>query len=85
MAANDIKEKAVKISGKDFVITTGDRATIALIERENNKSLLKSLIGEVAGEEYNLVFRTPEAKRAISEEDKLTLNRLFNGSVKYGK
>ena len=85
MAANDIKEKAVKISGKDFVITTGDRATIALIERENNKALLRSLISEAAGEEYNLVFRTPEVKKAISEEDKLTLNRLFDGSVKFGK
>ncbi len=85
MAANDIKEKAVKISGKDFIITTADRATIALIERENNKALLRSLISEAAGEEYNLVFRTPEPKKAISEEDKLTLNRLFNGSVKFGK
>ena len=75
----------MKISGKDFIITTADRATIALIERENNKALLRSLISEAAGEEYNLVFRTPEPKKAISEEDKLTLNRLFNGSVKFGK
>ena len=85
MAANDIKEKAVRISGKDFVITTGDKATLALLERDNNKKIIRALISEVAGDEYNLVFKTPEVKKAVSEEDKMTLNRLFDGALKYKK
>ncbi len=85
MAVNGIKEKYVRISGKEFIVTTSDHATLELFARENNKKTVQSLICEELGGEYTLVFREPESKSAVSEEDKLTLNRLFNGSIRFQK
>lgn len=83
MATSGIKEKSVRISGKDFIVTTNDHATLELIGRENNKRIVQSVLSEELGTECNLVFRTPQPKNALSEEDKLTLNRLFDGSIKF--
>ena len=83
MATSGIKEKSVRISGKDFIVTTNDHATLELIGRENNKRIVQSVLSEELGTECNLVFRTPQPKNTLSEEDKLTLNRLFDGSIKF--
>lgn len=83
MATSGIKEKSVRISGKDFIVTTNDHATLELIGRENNKRIVQSVLSEELGTECNLVFRTPKPKNALSEEDKLTLNKLFDGSIKF--
>lgn len=83
MATSGIKEKSVRISGKDFIVTTNDHATLELIGRENNKRIVQSILSEELGTECNLVFRTPQPKNTLSEEDKLTLNRLFDGSIKF--
>ena len=83
MATNGIKEKSVRIVGKDFIVTTGDQATIELIGRESNKAILQSLLSEELGAECKLVIRTPSTRNTISEADRLTLNRLFDGSIKF--
>ncbi len=81
MAARGLKENAIRLEGRDFIITTNEQATLELFGRENNHNLLKQLVSEDVGKECNVVFRVPEARAAVSEEERLTLNRLFDGSI----
>lgn len=83
MAASSI-DSNISIINKDFIVDTDDKATLSIFNRESNLAVLRNIIKEVLGEQYNFVCRsTPIAKSSLSMEDKLTLDKLFNGEIKF--
>lgn len=82
MAASCV-EGGYKIVGNDFVLETDDNATYSVFSREEYRTVMQKLIREESGTEYRFVCtRANEKQDKISAEDKLTLDRLFNGEVK---
>lgn len=82
MAASCV-EGGYKIVDKDFILETDDNATYNIFAREEYRAVMQKLIREESGVEYNFrCVRASEKKSAVSAEDRMTLDRLFNGEVK---
>lgn len=83
MAVLNCEDIKCSIDGRRFVLTTRDNALLEILSRPNYSSFMQSLLNECAGQKYELlcVRETTEAER-VKPEDKLTLDKLFNGEVK---
>lgn len=85
MVASGI-DSNLSISDKTFFVYTEDKAILSIFNKENNLSILKKIIKEILGENYDFVCKSkPLAQNALSDEDRITLNKLFNGAVKFKK
>lgn len=83
MVASGI-DNNLSIKNKDFIVYTEDKATLSIFNNENNLPVMKGVIKEVLGDSYDFVCCSmPVAQNTVSSETKLTLDKLFNGAVKF--
>lgn len=81
MAVNGV-EGGYYIDGGRFILETDDNATLQLLNRPEYINLMQTLICDASGKKFvfSCVKRTEDKK--INSEDKVTLDKLFNGTVK---
>ncbi len=76
-------EKGMKIEGNKFILETEDAPTYHLLNREEYRKTIANILKEVTGKDYEFVCERKKAADTVSDEDKLTLDRLFSGEVKF--
>ncbi|MBR1746840.1 MAG: DNA polymerase III subunit gamma/tau [Clostridia bacterium] len=82
MAASCV-EGGYKIVDNDFILETADNATYNIFIREEYRAVMQKLIREESGTDYTFVcVRAKEKEESVRPEDRLTLDRLFNGEIK---
>lgn len=81
MAASCV-EGGYKVAGNKFILETADNATVNLFNRSEYHRIMQDLIREVGGKEYDFICVKPAPEKKASAEDKLTLDKLFNGEIK---
>ncbi len=85
-AAKDIKVQDISRMGDDYIVETADNAVLEVFERSNNKKTVQSLLRkELDDDKLVFVCRAKKKEVFISEADQLTLNRLFDGSLRFKK
>lgn len=84
MAASSVGN--LSIINKEFIVESDDKATLSIFNRENNIVIMRSIIKEILGDNYNFVCRNAvQDKSTLSVNDKLTLDKLFSGEIKFKK
>lgn len=81
MAASCV-EKGYKIVGKSFILESDDNATVQLFNRDEYHKIMQSYIREEGGEDFDFVCLKTADSEKTDVEDRMTLDRLFNGEVK---
>lgn len=84
MAASCI-ERGYRVEGDKFILETDDNATVALFNREEYHNILQELIRTESGKNYVFSCVRPTVKEKVNAEDRVTLDKLFNGEVKIKK
>ena len=76
-------EKGMKIEGNKFILETEDAPTFHLLNRAEYRKIIQDVIRVVTGKDYEFVCTRKVSSDVVSDEDKLTLDRLFSGEVKF--
>lgn len=76
-------ERGMKIDGNRFLLETEDAPTFHLLNRDEYRKTIQNIIKEVTGKDYEFVCVRKVSSDTVSDEDKLTLDRLFSGEVKF--
>ncbi|MGN1042721.1 MAG: DNA polymerase III subunit gamma/tau [Christensenellales bacterium] len=83
MAVQGTENTDCVIQDKKFIVRTPDAAMSEILNQNENKQYMQTLINEVSGEKYEfLCVRNTSDKNEVSASDRLTLDRLFNGEIK---
>ncbi len=78
-------DQGLSIINKEFIVNTEDNASLSIFNREDNNKIMNKIIKEILGEDYSFACRRTETAKTLPDEDKLALNKLFNGAVKFKK
>jgi len=83
MAVQSAENIDCSIQNGKFVVKTDDNATYEILNQPDNARYLQGLIADASGTKYEfLCVRNTKKDNSVPPEDKLTLNRLFNGEIK---
>ncbi len=86
MAVKSTEDIDCNINGGVFFLYTNDTAMLATVEQGDNHKFIQELVNTVSGEKYEFhCAQHTKQDTAVSRDDKITLDRLFNGEIKVVK
>ncbi len=70
------------IEDDKYILETDDNATLQLLNRDEYRNIIQDLIREIGGKKYVFICVKPKGDKKVNTEDIVTLDKLFNGSIK---